>query len=146
LVSRILSDLARVAYRPLTRPPAVSSTNKESSMTTDLIDADWTTALSVCYLLNNLAFSVMYVPRLRRILRDEAVGLHANSLLSEVFWLMCRFVAIAYVGSAAQQLLIAGTILLEIIGRTAVVALLWRARIRVCSVSCRSSHDFLRAR
>lgn len=107
-------------------------------MTTDLIAPDWITALSVCYVGTNLAFSVMYVPRLRRIVRDEAAALQANSLPSEVFWLLCRFVAIAYVGSVAQQDLIAATILLDILGRTAVVALLWRARLRVCATSpCR---------
>jgi hypothetical protein len=94
------------------------------------IDADWIMALSACYVVTNVAFSVMYVPRLRRILRDEAAAVHANSLASEVFWLLCRFVAIAYVGSVAQQALIASTILLDIVGRTAVVAALLRARAR----------------
>lgn len=93
--------------------------------------ADAATALPACYLLTNLAFSVMYVPRLRRILRDEAAAVQANSLASEVFWLLCRFVAIAYVGSVAQQVLIASTIVLDIVGRTAIVAVLVRARVRV---------------
>ncbi|WP_427913402.1 hypothetical protein ACPWT1_00010 [Ramlibacter sp. MMS24-I3-19] len=93
--------------------------------------ADSVEVLPAAYLLTNLAFSVMYVPRLRRILRDEAAAVRANSLPSEVFWLLCRFVAIAYVGSVAQQVLIASTIVLDILGRTAVVAVLVRARVRV---------------
>lgn len=95
------------------------------------LSADFLTVLPACYLLTNLAFSVMYVPRLRRILRDEAAAVQANSLPSEVFWLLCRFVAIAYVGSVVQQALIASTIVLDILGRTAIVAVLVRARVRV---------------
>ena len=100
-------------------------------MSIDRLTADAATVLPACYLLTNLAFSVMYVPRLRRILVDEAAALQSNSLSSEVFWLLCRFVAIAYVGSVAQQVLIACTIVLDILGRTAIVAVLVRARVRV---------------
>jgi hypothetical protein len=86
--------------------------------------------LSAGYLASGFCIAAVYVPRVRKMLRDDAATALSHSLPAELLWTLCRVVAFAYVAAVAAQPLIALSVGLDLAGRAVVLAVIARARAR----------------
>lgn len=87
-------------------------------------------SISVCYLASGFGVAAVYVPRIRRMLRDEGATATSHSLFAEFLWAVCRLVSLAYVALVALQPLITLVVGLDVLGRVVMVAVIARARSR----------------
>lgn len=86
--------------------------------------------LAAVYVAAGFAFAAVYVPSVRRMLRDDAATAHSHSLPAELAWTLCRLVSLTYVAAVAGEPLIALTVSLDLTGRITVLAVIARAQSR----------------
>src|SRR5690348_4386660 len=79
---------------------------------------------SAGYVAAGFAFSAMYVPRVRTMLRDQAATARSHSLTVESLWTLCRTVSLAYVATVACDPLISLTVSLDLLGRFAMLTVI----------------------
>lgn len=86
--------------------------------------------LSAGYLASGFCVAAVYVPRVRRMLCNDAATALSHSLPAELLWTLCRVVAFAYVAAVAAEPLIALSVGLDLAGRAVVLFVIARAHAR----------------
>lgn len=86
------------------------------------------TLLQAAYLAAGLLLAAGYGPQLQRAWREPLATARAWAPASLLTWALCRGVALGYVALVARDALLVLVVGLDVLGRIAMLVLLWRAQ------------------
>lgn len=90
-------------------------------------------ALSAAYTSSGFAFAAAYWPKIRNVIRQPGAAVLSHSLCAEVIWTACRMISLAYVALVAREPLIGLVVLLDLVGRIALLSVVLTVRRRTLS-------------
>lgn len=90
-------------------------------------------ALSAAYTSSGFAFAAAYWPKIRNVIRQPGAAVLSHSMGAEFTWTACRVISLAYVALVAREPLIGLVVLLDLIGRVALLSVVLTARRRTLS-------------